>query len=350
MHFSNLFDVELFNQMVANGCVTARSHPDDDNLLVLNYTAKVQYDRIWNEVTEQCRGLILRDDHVIARPFKKFFNLGEVETLPEGPFVAYEKVDGSLGVVYVSPNGNLAVATRGSFTSEQAVIATAMVQDEFYPNRSWLFEKINAGWTPLVEIIYPENRIVVDYHGKRTLILLGCVEVATGKFEFDPSSWVGESVQESKGLTLEQVLEIQDDNKEGYVLVWENGFRVKVKFDEYVRLHRILTGITERTIWEMLSSKMGIEKVAEYVPDEFYAWMKEVAKGLQKQFSDIENAALSVLGQVNRSAERRDQALFIVKHPNSGIIFNMLDGKDYAPAIWKMIRPEGATPFLVTES
>lgn len=35
-----------------------------------NYTAKAQYDKLWNEVTLQCRGLILDGDgNVVARPF-----------------------------------------------------------------------------------------------------------------------------------------------------------------------------------------------------------------------------------------------------------------------------------------
>src|SRR5687768_9980461 len=84
------------------GYVSRRAHPDDPALRIYNYTAAAQYERRWNKVTEACRGLIIKNSRVQARPFAKFFNMGEVTTLPEGPFIATEKEDGSLGVGYMA--------------------------------------------------------------------------------------------------------------------------------------------------------------------------------------------------------------------------------------------------------
>ena len=41
-------------------------------------------------------------------------------------------------------------------------------------------------------------------------------------------------------------------DKEGYVIHFKNGFRMKIKGNEYKRLHRILTGISNRDIWAYL--------------------------------------------------------------------------------------------------
>ena len=78
------------------------------DLVLFNYTAKAQYAGRWNFFERVSRGLILnwRTGEVVARPFDKFFNLGE----PRGPLFqggiisVTEKKDGSLGFFY-SDNG-----------------------------------------------------------------------------------------------------------------------------------------------------------------------------------------------------------------------------------------------------
>lgn len=78
-----------------------------DDLLIANYTARAMYDRVWDEVTRICRGLVLRVDvpwpdcarieEVVALPFEKFFNVGETEEEIRAPIVEVtEKVDGCL--------------------------------------------------------------------------------------------------------------------------------------------------------------------------------------------------------------------------------------------------------------
>jgi RNA ligase len=64
---------------------------------------------------------------------------------------------------------------------------------------------------------------------------------------------------------------------EGFVIRFESGFRVKLKFTEYVRLHKILTNFTSRDIWESLREKRKIEEILDNVPDEFYQWVKKLS-------------------------------------------------------------------------
>ena len=90
--------------MIDEQYIKVQKHPEED-LYIYNYTAKAQYERVWNEWTLQCRGLIMdADQKVVARPFPKFFNLGEIEgqVLPKESFEVYEKMDGSLGILYLS--------------------------------------------------------------------------------------------------------------------------------------------------------------------------------------------------------------------------------------------------------
>ena len=100
----------------------------DGLLRILNYTAKATYSGHWNEATVACRGLILDDaGRVVARPFPKFFGPSE----PDAPAVPTHqemevtaKLDGSLGIAYTHPEGDVRLATRGSLASEQALEAT----------------------------------------------------------------------------------------------------------------------------------------------------------------------------------------------------------------------------------
>jgi hypothetical protein len=341
------YNLDLYDRMVAQGYVSERTHPDDPDLFILNYTPKTQFERLWNDVTLQCRGLIVKDGKIVARPFIKFFNLGELDKIPSGPFVAQAKMDGSLGIIYPAPDGLPAVATRGSFDSEQAQWATSWLRAD--PKMIDVAKAYFAkGATPLVEIIYPENRIVVDYKGRMSLTFLTAIDNRTGKdvsFDGDEFVWPDDTADRLEHASVEDVQALADNDKgeesEGYVLLWANGTRAKVKGEDYVRLHRVLTGVTPRKIHEMLMSNMGIDRLAEFVPDEFYSWMRSIANDLEAEFSRIEKEALAVLNQVDLDADRKTQAEFINTQPNSGLVFRMLDGKPYAEQIWKMIRPSG---------
>src|SRR5262249_10985093 len=149
------------------------------------------------------------------------------------PVEVTDKADGSLGIIYPTPDG-YAVATRGSFTSDQAVRATEILRRR-YP-----------GWVPpedhtvLVQIVYPENRIVIDYQGMEDLILLGAVHVPSGR-TLPPAevSWTGPVVQTFPYATFGAALAAPARaNREGLVVhVPATGQRVKVKYEEYLRLH-----------------------------------------------------------------------------------------------------------------
>jgi RNA ligase len=95
-------NIEELNQLITDNYINVNKHPKAD-LYIYNYTQKAQYERLWNDWTLACRGLIMdRDYNIIARPFKKFFNLGEFENqdIPNESFEVYEKMDGSLGILY----------------------------------------------------------------------------------------------------------------------------------------------------------------------------------------------------------------------------------------------------------
>lgn len=213
------------------------------------------------------------------------------------PYQCYEKVDGSLGILYLDPADNTwKFATRGSFQSDQAKKAT----DIFHTNKGFIVPE--HGWkslpqyhkyTLLVEIIYPENRVnpgarlVIDYGSKETLVILGAIDKVTGK---DIHDWDLEIISEATGLplakkynyTIEEMIELQKTlpaTQEGFVVKYASGFRVKIKGHEYLKMHRILNSITPLFIWELMSENKDFKLSDEYrmsIPEEILPELEEI--------------------------------------------------------------------------
>lgn len=340
-------DLEKVNQLVAEGYITKRSHPSGE-LVIYNYTAKAQYDRLWTAETLQCRGLIVDSNGAIAaRPLPKFFNLQEYQgTLPAEPFEVYEKLDGSLGILYWYLDQPY-IASRGSFNSDQAIKANQLLQ-----TYSSAIPLLDRQLTYLFEIIYPSNRIVVDYGEMEALVLLAVIETESGiEHDLTEFSHLGFPIAKKyDGIKdIQAIAKLEEQNKEGFVIRFEQGLRLKFKFAEYVKLHRILTQVSSKVIWEMLRDNMPFEDILERVPDEFYNWVKETKASLIAQYQQIEASAKAdfdrIVAMVDRS-DRKEMAKHILTCPHHTILFSLLDGKDYSDYIWRSIKPAHEKPFM----
>lgn len=313
------------------------------NLSIYNYTPKVQFDRLWNEITMQTRGLILDDEmNVIAKPFGKFFNLEEhkPEDIPNLPFDVFEKMDGSLIILVLYNNAPL-IATRGSFESDQAKHATNIL----YTKYQHIFHLLESDKTYLLELIAPQNRIVVNYGEIDDLFLITVIDNKTGKETLPDIGFP--MVKQYNGITdLKELKALEETNKEGFVARFSNGFRVKIKFAEYCRLHRLITGISSITIWEYLKDGREFNELLDRVPDEFYNWLTETRDNMINEFKIIRTGSYDMF----RRYYHKDKKIFALKilaeiKPMSGILFNIYNGKPIDALIWKMIRPTYKKPF-----
>ena len=321
-------------------------------LSIWNYSPEVQYNQKWDEITLQCRGLVTDNNgDVIAYPFKKFFNIEENRHTPTENFEVYEKMDGSLGILFFY-EGKWVVATRGSFTSPQSVKARELLDTKYN------LESIPKGYTTLFEIIYPENRVVVDYGDEEKLVVLGMTNRFNGK-ELDYESLVNmhsESgipvVKRYDGIkdysTLKGMIE---SNAEGFVVKFSNGDRMKIKGEEYLRLHKIMTNVSTTGVWELLSNGGDINEFLKDVPDEFYKKVKDYADALQYgcyQISEHCGKAHDYFryGKYNdREVEptKKEYAEHVMTNghpPYRSVMFAMWDGKPYDKLIWNILKPE----------
>ncbi len=352
-HLYEIFDDALLKQMLDERYVKRTAHPEG-GAWILNYTARAQYDKVWNDVTLACRGLVIDDRGIVlARPFQKFFNLQERDVSGlDGEVVVTEKLDGSLGVLYPHTDG-WRIATRGSFESAQALEGTRMFRDahaQFEPN---------PAWTYMFEIIYPQNRIVVDYGDRRELVLLGAVEITTGcsvPLAEARRGWGGAVVETLPYGDVHAALAADaPSNTEGMVLHFvEHDVRVKLKHEEYVRLHRLVTGVSERRVWEVLSAGEQLDAWLESVPDELYRFVSSTRDRMHLQFAErlaaLQALHAEVLSRLGEGFSRRELAEEVQKlkqrDPLAQLVFALHDGKPIAAALWDALRPAEHIPFF----
>ena len=338
--------LEKLNKYLEDGLLYNQVHPTLD-LTIWNYTEKVQYEGLWDEITLMCRGLVTNSKgEIIARPFKKFFNMEEGKHTPTSEFEIYEKMDGSLGIFFYY-NGETIFATRGSFTSDQAIKGREILNK--YNWKQGTYE----GYTYLFEIIYPENRIVVDYNGLEELVVLGVVETATGK-ECNYDEMASEGfvlVKKYDGIKDYSTLKSMIANDaEGYVVRFSNGERMKIKGEEYLRLHKIMTNVSTTAIWEIMSNDGDIDAILKDVPDEFYKKIKSYVSTLKYGYYQYWNQLgktydyfrFGKYGDIEVEPTKKQFAEHIKDHHPiaKSIMFAMWDGKDYDKIIWKALKPE----------
>ena len=333
----DVLDVSELESLVAQGYIRRQIHPELP-LAIYNYTAAAQYDRKWTDETLTCRGLVVRTDGeeeiIVARPWGKFFNHSEhtadVTDLPGLPthekVVVTDKVDGSMGIGVPHPDGEgMLISTRGSFTSDQAVHATKLLQEK-YPDFT-----PQPGITYLWEIIYPENRI---------------------------TGWSGPIVDTHPHTSFQSALTAEPrTNAEGYVVHFtQSDMRVKIKQDDYVALHRIVTNLNERTVWETLTTQGNVKTLLDAVPDEYYPWLHSTSERIIGEHTKIKTQAnnsterlLAVLqskGVTKTSPTFRKEFAQLAKdEEHSGLIFATLDGRNIDDKIWTMVKPDATSPI-----
>jgi RNA ligase len=356
-----VFSLLEFSEMVRDGVVRTQDHPSLP-LTIAVYSEKAVIDRTWNATTRACRGLIWNNltGEVLARPFPKFFNIGESLAREdyEAPVEVTDKMDGSLGIGYVW-EGKCYIATKGSFDSEQAREANKILH-KYYPG--WLPP---LGVTPLWEIIYPENRIVLDYGDLRFLSLIDGIEIATGK-TYNPdgmedhglhSSWIGAHVRLTMYNTLyEAVNAVPRQNAEGFVVRYlDDDTRVKIKQKDYLEKHKMVFHLSQKSVWKSLRDG-EYDNYKAGMPDEFHDWMDKAAEPYVKNFLDYDSVIQDTwysddLVYLNREIRRGDRfcreilADMLRNTPRwlEKSIWCLIDGQDYTRYIYDLFEPKGQT-------
>jgi RNA ligase len=295
------------------------------------------------------------------------------------------KEDGSLGIGW-KYNGQYGIATRGSFTSDQAKHATAKIDAEV---RQWIDWTEDTNSSVIYEIVYPENRIVLDYKGRDELIRLGNVDNRLGVIGHrgDVMHFL---------ITLEEALKLKiPADEEGYVLDvhkdWYIGEgrnkehhiqtlgHIKLKGEDYKILHGLLTNTSARRIWVQLAARAchhWIERDQDWasrlkndpedfkrvdvtkdivdtfltnVPDEFYDWVTRQIDSMNDKVSDLVIQSILLAGQLSMVDDKRTRFEAVKDHPMCMEILRYVESRDESNLIikaWALAKPTGEdTPF-----
>lgn len=307
-------------EMVSKGLVYCRHDPKTNGRLRLyGYAPKCMFmsSRTWTMAMLVSRGLVI--DHelmkIAALPFPKFFNYGEVcvnATAADDISLndidgVYSKEDGSLGIVYFcEATGSWRVNTRGSFHSAQATWAQAWWNEHLSQFETALSKDI----TYLVEIIYPENRVILKYEWSGLCILGGfnrtnglevSVEELKETFNRCQSGMRFPTVFENIRTVSEILAAMKDParvNEEGFVVRLKGGFRFKAKLDWYMDMVRLSRDITPKSLWKsyMETSQLSFEShqasILMEVDEELHNDVLAISKILKQKFDEASTRVL----------------------------------------------------------
>lgn len=349
----DILDVNKLNEMRRDGYIRQAKHPTLPFVSEC-YTKQTMFERAWTHETRICRGLIWNTEtlEVVARPFAKFFNYGEPSApklKPTTRVLAFDKLDGSLGILYSTPDGP-AIATKNSFQSPQAVHATKVLQERY---DGW---EPPYGTTALFEIIYPDNRIVLDYHDVDDLFLLGIVNNDTGvSWGHAGTEMIGHPFPIPMLLGIGELQEILQspityrENREGLVLkVSSQDIRVKVKQEDYLELHKVCTGLNKKQLWKWLSEGQEIPEILMDLPEELHDWALPELQDMCTKFLEWDTYISDIWMEIKAEGwhEFRDlMAELVEDFPpwlRHGVFLLMdEDHKRYNEMIWKLVKPRG---------
>lgn len=304
-------------------------------LTIYNYTREVMYRQLRDGNIHRVRALVLDDDYnVVARWMERPFNMWYYESLPDREYYCYEKYDGSLVLLFTYEWEKI-VCTKGSFYSEQSKVAREILWDDI--------PDIEDDSTYLFEVIYPENKIVVDYWKEKTLKFLGIVDNAWGYMTPAQTEFMGFDYPQPDVYTLDELIEYQQqpyENDEGFIVRgWQLFF--KVKKNAYVDIHKTVSWLSTWHIWKMLKDWEEIN--LEQFPDETYTFIENTIKQLRNKYKYHSSMADGLYKEVKVLPSRKEQALAVKDSKYSWYIFAKLDGKPIEEHVRNMCEPEDKT-------
>ena len=328
-------DLNKYFELMHQGLVYIKKHPEYP-LFLLNYTPRTQYQQKWCKELVHARGLVVGEDgKIFARPIPKFFNhyeINDLEKLQDEEYEVFEKMDGSLVIMFHYENHPI-FCTRGSFISEQSAKAHEIFRAK-YKHIS-----INKECTYCFEVIYPENKIVVNYEDVEDLFLISITHTSSGK-EINIDATGFKTVNKVDKTSIHAFLSgFEEANMEGYVVKYtkglSNSMRVKYKFNTYVEKHKG-KDITAKQIKDSLKKMKPID--LDVIPDECYEEVRTIIAEFEDQFKRKEKTIIEEYREIrSQNISSRDVIEAIKQSEHSSILFAIHRKKPYDMLVWKLL-------------
>lgn len=249
------FDLNILNQYVEKTIVCVEKHPTAD-LYIYGYYSDANQNNTWDDISIHCRGLIVNGQgEVVEHPFIKFWtykqylnnstvllNDNQIKKIPQGGFRILEKIDGTMCILYWI-NDKPYLATQRSFTNAKAIEATRILYEKHIED----VNELDKRYTYIFEAVYPESNVLIDYGNTRDLFLIGMIDKETGMpLELPETGFpkARDFTNEYSNITnFDELASLDLPNQEGFVLYFNNGVMIKLKFPWYQRAHHLLDKI-----------------------------------------------------------------------------------------------------------
>ena len=291
----------------------------EEGSLVLFKYSQIDSD-FFNPIVQECRGIILERDtwRVVAYAFRKFGNFGEsyVDEIDWESAVVETKEDGSLIKVYFY-DGEWRVGTNGTIFAENAELNAGP-----YKNFRQLFDaaaekcgldfsRLNRYYTYIFELCSEFNQVVCPQSEMR-LIHIGTRNNRTfQEVEADigiphPQRYALSSLEDCIAMA-----KTFDFTKEGFVVKDKNYNRIKVKSEDYVRVHRLANNGS-------MTEERAIELIRANELDEFFTYFPHYKEYIGRIKAKIAALSYTIDKDISRarvikenSSSRKDFAAWV---------------------------------------
>lgn len=333
-HANNIHIVNRIAERVARGerdFGRVYAHEVED-FVILNYTSAALFgNKPFSRVEEACRGLVIRKDgKVMAVGFNKFYNLGERNCphLPDEPYTIWEKIDGSLLLVWDDGN-KWRFSTRGRLYNNYTDFANKWWHDHI----QWA--GFPTHWTYICEVVIPDDRMPRAAYKPPGLYLLAIRDRRTGHDYALDSGQVSpfidrfETAQPIANLSIDDLLNQRkaQNGIEGWVIRYQSGIRIKIKTAWYLRMFRALNNLTPKYIHELM-----IEYSEDWVhefPDDLQPDAIAIQTQIERQYRDKLKGIYADYARVAHIDDRKEFALAVLEQypENANWLFKLRDDR-----------------------
>lgn len=243
------------------------------------------------DIVKEARGLILEDEtwNIVCYPFKKFFNYGEAyaDKIDWKSANVTSKEDGSLIKVYYY-NGEWKVGTNGTIDAEDADLVDGVYNnfrelfDAAAKNSGLDYDKLDVRYTYIFELCSPFNQIVCPQNETKIFHIGTRNNLTEKEEEID----IGvEKPKMYKLSSLEDCIAMAktfDFTQEGFVVKDKNYNRIKVKSEDYVKVHRLANNgsITLERAIDLLKTN-ETDEFLNYFP-QYKNYIEEISEEIEE--------------------------------------------------------------------
>lgn len=287
-----------------------------------------------NPIVQKCRGVVVdtQTGKQVSFPFGKIFNVGErpetelsalIKLAETTGFSIYDKLNGHLSQVFFY-KGKMINTTKGRICDSEFIdMDKKMLQrlnwdefTEYYLNKhTFMFESITDKdpHTLYKERIYRKNEMILlavgneDYISSDIVILESVSRTLGCNYAKRYNEWCPGNGHTIERFATKHATKYEDI--EGWVIVFDNYFRVKIKTSWYLkhRLRYIFTSdlFKNKMIKYSKQNRLFTQEILEEIPEEFHFILEKLQKEFPKWVENKANQYLDIAKAIGEDKEKR---------------------------------------------